>query len=54
MKYQGLFSLKIKKRYFKMSSAAVVIGTLRLKKEVDAAAYPVCVEVLDHISVMDL
>ena len=37
-----------------MSSAAVVIGALGLKKEADAAAYPICVEVLDHISVMDL
>ena len=32
MKYQDLFSLKNKKKnYFKMLSAAVVIGTLRVK-----------------------
>ena len=31
MKYQDLFSSKNKKKYFKMSSAAVVIGTFRVK-----------------------
>ena len=32
MKYQDLFSLKkLKTKYFKMSSAAVVIGALRVK-----------------------
>ena len=33
MKYQDLFSLKkLKKKYFKMSSAAFVIGALRINK----------------------
>ena len=30
MKCQGLFSMRIKRKYFKMLSAAVVIGTLRI------------------------
>ena len=30
MKYQDLFSLKNKRKYFKMLSAAVVIGALRV------------------------
>ena len=34
MKYQDLFSLKIKKKIKIMSSAAVVIGTLRVKKKI--------------------
>ena len=31
MKYQYLFSLKNQKKYFKMSSAAVMTGALRVK-----------------------
>ena len=31
MKYQVLFSLKNNEKYLQMSSAAVVIGTLRVK-----------------------
>ena len=33
MKCQALFSLKIVKKYFKMSSVAVVTGTLGLKPD---------------------
>ena len=32
MKYQVLFSLKTMKKYSKISSAAVVIGAIRVKK----------------------
>ena len=39
MKYQVLLSLKTVKKYLKMSSAAVVIGALRVKKSLKVAGY---------------